>query len=41
MGTFKIIALMFLMQISALKLFINKREGHISLTKHELSSYFY
>lgn len=40
MGTFKIITLMFLMQISALKPFINKREGQISLTKHEPSSVF-
>ena len=40
MSTFKIITLMFLMQILALKSFINKREGQISLTKHELSSYF-
>lgn len=40
MGTFKIITLMFLMQISALKPFINKREGQISLTKHEPSSLF-
>lgn len=31
---------MFLMQILALKSFINKKEGQISLTKHELSSYF-
>lgn len=40
MGTFKLITLMFLMQISALKPFINKREGQISLTKHELSPLF-
>lgn len=32
---------MFLMQISALKSFINKKEDQISLTKHELSSHFY
>lgn len=38
MGTFKIITLMFLMQILALKSFINKREGQISLTKHEPTS---
>lgn len=30
MSTFKIITLMFLMQILALKSFINKREGQIS-----------
>lgn len=41
MGTFKIITLMFIMQISALKSFFNKREGQISLTRHELSSHFY
>lgn len=32
---------MFLMQNPALKPFINKREGQISLTKHEPSSLFY
>lgn len=41
MGTFKTITLMFLMQILALKSFINRQEGQISFTKNEVSSDFY